>query len=197
MAMYCSPFLRRSKFQGFHVPPLWSCFSPNRLNKYRLHTRVPVFLGGVAYRKNRSQELFNFRIIPIPLTQNTAPACRKVYDTVYRYRYECIRRFKISLVSFTNTEFQKCSCCNYSTVDVVPYRTGSWKHEVESNLTYAVTVLFLICYTLLQEEYMYRDIFSKHFPSPAAASTVPHVSTIEWRLSVLLVLKSANNPELL
>jgi hypothetical protein len=23
---------------------------------------------------------------------------------------------------------------------------------------------------------MYREIFSKHFPSPAAASTVPHVS---------------------
>ena len=27
-----------------------------------------------------------------------------------------------------------------------------------------------------KEEYMYRDIFSKHFPSPAAATTVPQVS---------------------
>ena len=26
-----------------------------------------------------------------------------------------------------------------------------------------------------KEEYMYRDLFSKHFPSPAAAGTVPQV----------------------
>ena len=28
-----------------------------------------------------------------------------------------------------------------------------------------------------KEEYMYRDIFSKHFPAPAAAATVPQVCT--------------------
>ena len=28
-----------------------------------------------------------------------------------------------------------------------------------------------------KEEYMYRDIFSKHFPSPAACRTVPQVQT--------------------
>ena len=26
-----------------------------------------------------------------------------------------------------------------------------------------------------KEEYMYRDIFSRHFPSPAACRTVPQV----------------------
>ena len=29
-----------------------------------------------------------------------------------------------------------------------------------------------------KEEYMYRDIFSRHFPSPAAAATVPQGKSV-------------------
>jgi len=37
---------------------------------------------------------------------------------------------------------------------------------------------FPVCTPRTKEEYMYRDIFSKHFPSPAAAATVPQGKSV-------------------
>jgi len=56
------------------------------------------------------------------------------------------------------------------------------KIEAETNVTdlqmkFAAS-RFPVCTPQTKEEYMYRDIFSKHFPSPAAAATVPQGKSV-------------------
>jgi len=62
----------------------------------------------------------------------------------------------------------------------------SWIDHLKSEAESSVTDLqmkfassrFPVSTPLTKEEYMYRDIFSKHFPSPAASNTVPQGKSI-------------------